>query len=307
MKVLVTGGAGFIGSHVVDSVADHGHEPRILDMRPSPYRDDVETTLGDMRDPDVALAAVRGCDAVIHLAAVADVNDVLKNPTLADEVNVRGTQSLLEAARSEGISRFVYASTVWVYGNTPAQGVVDEESPLSLPAHLYTATKLAGEMYCRSYQEMYGLSHTILRFGIPYGPRSRAAAVVAAFVARAEAGEALTIAGDGGQTRQFVYVRDLADGVVASLVPEAAGRVYNLVRDESVSIRRIADTVRELVADVPLLHGPERPVDVTIPHVSGERAAAELGWEATTGFEDGVRLYLDSLSETNGSPSSAAA
>ena len=194
-----------------------------------------------------------------------------------------------------------------MYGNTPAQGIVDEESPLSLPAHLYTATKLAGEMYCRSYQEMYGVSHTILRFGIPYGPRSRAAAVVAAFVARAEAGEALTIAGDGGQTRQFVYVRDLADGVVASLAPEAAGRVYNLVRDESVSIRRIADTVRELVADVPLLHGPERPVDVTIPHVSGERAAAELGWEATTGFEDGVRLYLDSLSETNGSPSSAAA
>ena len=194
-----------------------------------------------------------------------------------------------------------------MYGNTPAQGVVDEESPLSLPAHLYTATKLAGEMYCRSYQEMYGVSHTILRFGIPYGPRSRAAAVVAAFVARAGAGEALTIAGDGGQTRQFVYVRDLADGVVASLAPEAAGRVYNLVRDESVSIRRIADTVRELVADVPLLHGPERPVDVTIPHVSGARAAAELGWQATTGFEDGVRLYLESLSVTNGSSSSAAA
>ena len=124
-----------------------------------------------------------------------------------------------------------------------------------------------------------------MRFGIPYGPRARLAAVVPAFVDRAQSGKALTIAGDGLQTRQFVYVEDLAEGVVAGLQPGAANRVYNLVGDEETSVRQIADTVRELVAEVPLVHGPERPVDVHIAHISGARAAAELGWRA----DDGVR------------------
>jgi len=309
MKVLVTGGAGFVGSHVVDRLRASGHEPRIFDLVRSPYhRDgDIDTAVGDLLDPDAVRAAIRGCDAVLHLAAVADVNVVVAEPTRAEAVNVRGTQTLLEAAREADVSRFAYASTVWVYGNANGNGAVTEDSPLMLPAHLYTATKLAGEMYCRSYDELYGLPHTILRFGIPYGPRSREAAVVAAFVARAHAGEPLTIAGDGRQTRQFVYVEDLAEGCVAALAPQAAKRMYNLVRDEAVSIREIADTVRALVSDVPIVHGPERPVDVMIGHVSGERAATELGWQATTPFVEGVRSYVDWLAETSGSPTARAA
>jgi len=196
----------------------------------------------------------------------------------------------------------VYGSTVWVYGNAPAEGTVDEETPLALPAHLYTATKIAGEMYCLSYTHLYALEHTILRFGIPYGPRARLAAVVPAFVDRAQNGKALTIAGDGLQTRQFVYVEDLAEGVVAGLQPVAANRVYNLVGEEETSVREIADTVRKLVAEVPLVHGPERPVDVHIARISGERAATELGWRPTTAFTDGVSRYLGWLSTTSGSP-----
>ncbi|MGZ4390373.1 MAG: NAD-dependent epimerase/dehydratase family protein, partial [Gaiellaceae bacterium] len=111
--------------------------------------------------------------------------------------------------------------------------------------------------------------------------------------------KALTIAGDGRQSRQFVFVEDLARGVVAALAPKAAGRVYNLVRDEAVSVRQIADTVRRLVADVPVVHGPERPADLRIGHVSGARAEQELGWRAHTGFLDGVRRYLDWLTETS--------
>jgi UDP-glucose 4-epimerase len=309
MRVLVTGGAGFVGSHVVDRLLANGHEPRIFDLVRSPYHPngDVDVVLGDLLDPEAVRAAIRGCNAVLHLAAVADVNVVVADPNRAEAVNAGGTQTLLEAARQAGVGRFVYASTVWVYGNADGDGPVAEDTPLKLPAHLYTATKLAGEMYCRSYDELYGLPHTILRFGIPYGPRSREAAVVAAFVARASARETLTIAGDGRQTRQFVYVEDLADGCVAALAPVAAGRVYNLVRDESVSIREIADTVRKLVADVPISHGPERPVDVRIGHVSGERAATELGWRATTSFEDGVRGYVAWLADTSGSPAARAA
>ncbi len=309
MRVLVTGGAGFIGSHVVDRLLAAGHEPRIFDLVQSPYhrRDQVDTTLGDLLDPAAVRAAIRDCDAVLHLAAIADVNAVVADPSHAEAVNVRGTQTLLEAARNVSISRFAYASTVWVYSNPDDDSPVAEDSPLRLPAHLYTATKLAGEMYCHAYDELYGVPHTILRFGIPYGPRSRAAAVVAAFVARASAGEPLTIAGDGRQTRQFVYVEDLAQGCVAALAPQAAGRVYNLVADESVSIRQIADTVRELVAEVPIIHGPERTADVTIGHVSGERAATELGWHATTRFVDGVTGYVDWLAKTSRTPVARAA
>ena len=309
MRVLVTGGAGFIGSHVVDRLQAHGHEPVVFDLVQSPYhaQGDVVTVIGDLADPEATRHAVRGCDAVIHLAAVADVNDVVADPIRADRINVHGTQMILEAARQEEIARVVYGSTVWVYGNSPVEGELDEDSAIALPSHLYTATKIAGEMYCLSYNELYGGEHTILRFGIPYGPRARPAAVVPAFVLRAQRGEALTIAGDGCQTRQFVYVEDLADGVVAGLLPAAANRVFNLVGEEEVSVRQIADTVRELVAPVPLVHGPERPADVRIGHISGARAAKELGWRAETPFDEGVRRYVDWLAVTNGSPVAAAA
>ena len=161
---------------------------------------------------------------------------------------------------------------------------------------------MAGEMYCLSYTHLYGVEHTILRFGIPYGPRARPAAVVPSFVSRAQQGKALTIAGDGRQTRQFVYVEDLADGVVAGLQPEAANRIFNLVGTEETSVRQIADTIRGLVAEVPIVHGPERPVDVRIPTISGARAASELAWQPETPFAEGVGRYLDWLSETSGSP-----
>src|SRR5439155_24789885 len=231
LRVLVTGGSGFIGSHVVDRLRAHGHEPRNFDLVPSAYHrnGELETVIGDLLDVDVLRAALRGCDAVVHLAAVADVNDVVADPARAELVNDRGTSILLEAARAEETPRVVYASTVWVYGDANGFGPVDEDSHLPLPGHLYTATKLAGEMYCTSYAALWGLEHTILRFGIPYGPRARPATVVAAFVARARAGKSLTITGAGTQSRRFVYVEDLADGVVAALAPSAAGRIYNLV------------------------------------------------------------------------------
>ena len=304
MKVLVTGGAGFIGSHVVDRLIAHGHDPVIFDLNASTHHPptEVKAVLGDIADRDTAWRAARGCEAIVHLAAVADVSDVLADPVRADRINVHGTQTILESARHAEIDRVVYGSTVWVYGNAPVEGTLDEETPLSLPAHFYTATKMAGEMYCLSYTHLYGVEHTILRFGIPYGPRARPAAVVPSFVSRAQQGKALTIAGDGRQTRQFVYVEDLAEGVVSGLQAGAANRIFNLVGSEETSVREIADTVRKLVAEVPIVHGPERPVDVRIPTISGARAVSELGWEAETTFVAGVGRYLDWLSETIGCP-----
>ena len=305
MKVLVTGGSGFIGSHVVDSVCARDHEVRIFDLVPSPYHDDVDTVLGDLCDPDDVARALEGCDAVVHLAAIADVDRVAQDPALTDRVNVHGTQTLLEGVRDCGIGRFVYASTIWVYGDAAGPEALDEDTPLDHPKHFYTATKIAGEMYTVSYGELYDVEWTILRFGIPYGPRARPTAVVPAFTAKALAGQPLTIAGDGTQSRRFVYVEDLAEGVAASLVPAAANRVYNLVGRENTSVRAIARAVRDVVGDVPIVHIEGRAGDLRGGNISGERAARELGWEPTTAFVDGVRRYVDWLT-ADASTSSAA-
>jgi len=302
VRVLVTGGAGFIGSHVVDKLVAAGHEPRIFDLVASPYHEGTDTVIGDLTDESTVRGAVHGCDAIMHLAAMADVNQVVTDPARTDRVNTHGTFTLLEAAREEKLGRFIYASTVWAYGNSTSPEPHDEDTPLELPPHFYTATKIAGEMYCRSYDVLYGVSSTILRFGIPYGPRARPAAVVPAFIGKAQSGTPLTISGDGSQTRQFVYVEDLADGVVAALAPAAAGRIYNLVGDESTSVRQIADTICEVVARVPIEHGPDRPADLRVGHISGARAEAELGWTARTSFAEGVRRYVDWLAATSGSP-----
>ena len=309
MRVLVTGGAGFIGSHVVDALRARGHEPRIFDLVCSPWVNaDVESVQGDLLDPEALGGAMRGCDAVVHLAAIADVNAVAADPGRADLVNVQGTRAALEAANATGTGRFVYASTVWVYGGLNGNGhPYDEDTPLVLPRHFYTATKLAGEMYCRSYAELYGLEQTTLRFGIPYGPRSRAAAVVASFVARAHAGQPLLVSGDGRQSRQFVYVEDLAGGVVAALADGAPAGIYNLVDEEAVSIREIAEHVRDLVADVPIVFVEERRADLKPSRASAERAARDLGWRAQIRFHAGIRRYVDWVSRTNGSSSAATA
>ncbi len=295
MRVLVTGGAGFIGSHVVDAVAASGHEPVLFDVAASVHHSprEVESVIGSVLDPEALTQAMIGCDAVIHLAAAADVDDVTRNPVRAEQLNSRGTLNVLEAARTTGVRRVLYASTIWVYGASESAHPLDEDAPLGAPDHLYTATKLAGEMYCGSYASLYGLDCTILRFGIPYGPRARPEAVVPAFVGRALAGETLTIAGSGEQCRRFVYVEDLAAGVAAALRPEAANRIYNLTGDADVSISEIAQTVSEIVGDTEICHVPARAGDFNGVEVSGERALRELGWRADTPFSDGVRRYVD--------------
>jgi UDP-glucose 4-epimerase len=294
MRVLVTGGGGFIGSHVVDRLIDHGMTPRIFDLSASPYHSplEVETFTGSITDPANLDLAMRDCDAVIHLAAVADVSHVLADPVLAEEVNTRGTLNVLEAACRAEVGRVVYGSTTWVYSDCVEQDV-SEETPIPAPRHLYTATKLAGETYCAGYAELYDLESTVLRFGIPYGPRARAAGVVAKFTDLAFEGKALTIAGDGSQSRSFIYVEDLADGIVAALRPEAANRTYNLSGDEVVTILEIAERVQENTDGCEIVHTPPRPGDFPGKVISNVRALEEMGWKAETSFREGVRKYVE--------------
>ena len=303
MRVLVTGGGGFIGSHVVDRLMRDGHTPRIFDLSASPYHSplEVETFTGSITDPANLDLAMRDCDAVIHLAAVADVAHVLADPVLAEEVNTRGTLNVLEAACRAKVGRVVYGSTTWVYSDC-AEQAVDEETPIPAPRHLYTATKLAGETYCAGYAELYDLEYTVLRFGIPYGPRARAAGVVAKFTDLAFEGQALTIAGDGSTTRSFIYVEDLADGIVASLAPEAAGRTYNLSGDEVVTILEIAERVQENTDNCEIVHTPPRPGDFPGKEISNVRALEEIGWKAETSFREGVRRYVEWVRNTTRPP-----
>jgi UDP-glucose 4-epimerase len=294
MRVLVTGGGGFIGSHVVDRLLERGITPRIFDLSASPYHSplEVETFTGSITDAANLDLAMHDCDAVIHLAAVADVAHVLADPVLAEEVNTRGTLNVLEAACRAKVARVLYGSTTWVYSDCDEQSV-DEETAIPAPRHLYTATKLAGETYCSGYAELYDLESTVLRFGIPYGPRARAAGVVAKFTDLAFEGKPLTIAGDGSTTRSFIYVADLADGIVAALAPEAANRTYNLSGEEVVTILEIAERVQENTDNCEIVHTPPRPGDFPGKTISNERALEELGWKAETSFREGVRKYVE--------------
>jgi UDP-glucose 4-epimerase len=292
MKVLVTGGAGFIGSHVVDKLRDRGVNVRVFDMVVPTFRTDIEFYHGSLLDLEALRMSMNGIDAIYHLAAIADVKDVFEEPHFSESINVRGTINVLEAARRVGVGRVIYGSTTWVYSEVE-DARVDEDTLLKPPAHLYTATKIASEYYCQCYSKLYDVPTTILRYGIPYGPRARAGAVVPIFVERAMKGKPLTVAGDGSQFRQFVYVEDLAEGNVLALKPGAANGIYNLDGAEKVTIKQIAETVRKLVGSATIEYIQARPGDFSGKEISSERARRELNWAPRVSFEEGVRRYIE--------------
>jgi UDP-glucose 4-epimerase len=297
VRVLVTGGSGFIGSHVVDKLRERGITVRIYDMVYPDFRDDIEYYHASLLDLDSLRMAMSKVDAIFHLAAVADVKDAFEEPHYAEAINVRGTINVLEIARkARDIKRVIFGSTTWVYSNTEAD-ILNEDSPLAAPSHIYTATKMAGEYYCQCYSRLYNLPTTILRFGIPYGPRARENAVIPVFIKRALNGEPLTIAGDGSQYRNFVYVEDLAEGNVLALKEIAKNKIYNLDGKEKISIKQIADTIRKILGKVEIQYVEARPGDFSGKNISSELATKELGWEPKVSFEEGVRKYINWFKE----------
>jgi len=290
MRIAVTGGAGFIGSHVVDHLVADGHEVVVVDLQPS-HRHDVDYFAVDILDLRGLVRATRGCEFVFHLAGVADVNHATANPVLTSELNVAGTVKVWEAARRNRVKRAVLASTVWVYSASLSQQV-DEETCFApeTDRHLYATTKIAAEMLCRDYANLYKRPYTVLRYGIPYGPRMRDALVICAFIRRALKGEPLILSGGGTQHRLFVYVEDLARAHVLAMSPKAENRTYNLEGARPVTIRQIAEGVRDLMGDsVHVEIGPGRAGDLTPKVVSARRAWEELGWKPAVSFEEGLR------------------
>jgi len=292
MKVLVTGGSGYVGSHVVDKLRDKGIDVRVYDMVMPTFRDDIEYYKGSILDYTSLGMAMSEIDIVYHLCAVADVKDVYEDPHYSESINTRGTMNVLEASKKAGVTKLIYGSTTWVYSDADCDNI-DESVPLHAPSHLYTATKIAAEYYCQAYAKLYGLKTTILRYGIPYGPRARGGAVIPIFVKKALNNESITIAGDGSQFRKFVYVEDLAEGNILGARKIADNKIYNLEGDIKISIKDIAETIRKILGDVKIEYIEGRPGDFSGKEISNKKAKEELGWVPKTDFEEGVKKYID--------------
>jgi len=299
MKIAVIGGSGFIGSYVVDKLIEANHDVTVFDIM-KPHRPDVRHIFLDLFDfHRVVIALAGNYEAIYLLAAIANVNDVHKNPLETALVNFQGTVNILEAVRRYG-GRLIFASTVWVYMLAEREAV-SEETPLLVQNvnHPYTASKVAAELYIQSYNKLYGLDFTILRYGIPYGPRGREGTVITNFVKRAFRGEALIIHGDGSQYRNFIYVEDLAEGNIAVLQDIAKNKIYNLEGMRPITIREVAETVSRLFGGVPVEYKEIRAGDFVGRIASNEKALNELKWKPQTDLEEGIRRYIEWYKSVN--------
>lgn len=300
MKCIVTGGSGFIGSHVVDKLIAADHEVIVLDYGVKPHRNDVGFANVDIVNYSSVLEATKGADYIFHLAAMSNVNHAFEKPVYSVELNVVGTVNVLEAARKNNCKRVFFASTVWVY--TGCNGTyVNEEAPFFMPGagHIYSSTKIAGEFFMCDYQKLYGVPYTILRYGIPYGPRMRMELVIPIFLKKAFNGEPIAITGDGSQYRNFIYVEDLADAHILALDNRAENQILNLEGMRRISIREVAETIKALVDnDVKIEYVPARPGDYEGKEASNDKIKRLLGWEPKVDFEDGMRKTIEWFKQT---------
>jgi len=295
-NVVVTGGSGFIGSHVVDALADAGHQVTVIDHRVRPHRSDIGFEDVDLMDLSSVLAATKGSEHIFHLAAVSNVNYAYKYPVYSTALNVMGTTHILEAARINGAHRVYLASTVWVYNGALNGKLVDETVPFYLEGagHIYTATKMAAEMVCHNYAQLYKVPFTILRYGIPYGPRMREELLIPIFIKKALTGQPLTISGRGEQYRNFIYVRDMAEAHILAMRESAANQTYNLEGQRKVTVLEVAEEMRKLLGDqVKLEFIPPRPGDFGGKQVTAGKAHRELDWYPIVSFEEGLKKTVN--------------
>jgi UDP-glucose 4-epimerase len=301
MNVLVTGGAGFIGSHVVEFLhADH--EVRVLDdFRTGRVENlqgfDVEVNTGSIGDPDALSAAMKGVDVVFHMAAFVSVPESIKNPQLCNKINTLGTLNVLQAAREAEVNKLVFASSAAVYGDTETSPV-PEQNPLQ-PKSPYAVTKLDGELYCDLWRNEGWVDTVCCRFFNVFGERqdvrSSYGAAVPSFCESAKQGKSIHIFGDGAQTRDFVYVRDVVDAMVQlSQTPETAG-VYNVGYGTGIRVSALAQTIKKyLNSQSDIVFDPPRPGDIR-HSVASNVLLRSTGWKPNFGFEDGLKHMLQRL------------
>lgn len=310
MRALVTGGAGFIGSHLVDALVRDGAEVRVLDDLSTGYLENVNAAAdlieGDIADPDLVAKAVSGCDAVFHQAAHRAVLRSVEHPLQTDRANIGGTLGVLVAARDAGVRRVVYASSSSVYGGA-TELPTPEAVPLA-PRSPYAVTKMTGEHYCRVFWELFGVETVALRYFNVYGPRqrpeSRYAAVIPLFIHALRAGEAPEVHGDGLQSRDFTYVGDtVAANLRAAAAPASAcaGKAYNIAGGGAYSLLDLLGILEDLLDSRPgRRHTDPRAGDVRHTWADIGAAAADLGHEPSVPFEEGLRVTAGWFSGSSG-------
>jgi nucleoside-diphosphate-sugar epimerase len=300
VRALVTGGAGFVGSHIVRRLLATGHDVRVADNLSTGHLSNLDEVIGDIeffeidiRDAETLANATRGCDLVFHVAALPSVPRSIANPGASHDTNATGTLNVLIAAREAGARRVVFASSSSIYG--AARELPKRESMRPLPISPYAVSKLAAESYCRSFYEVYGLETVALRYFNVFGPRqdpnSEYAAVIPKFIRAFAQGESPVIFGDGEQSRDFTYVENVVTANMAAIdAPDVGGRVYNIACGHGVTLNEIALRLRDEVgADVEIKYGPDRAGDVRHSMADISAAQADLGYEPTVTLEEGIR------------------
>jgi UDP-glucose 4-epimerase len=295
---LVTGGAGFIGSNIVDALLARGDDVRVIDDLSTGRRDnlDGEADLieGSISDEDAVRAAMKGCEVVFHQAAHRAVLRSVEDPLATDTANVHGTLTILHAARQAGVRRVIYASSSSVYGGA-AQRPTPESAPL-LPRSPYAVTKLTGEHYCRVFSELHGLETVALRYFNVYGPRQRPdsmyAAVIPLFIDALNNGAAPTVHGDGHQSRDFTFIGDVVAANLAAATADASstsGHAYNIACGDEHSLLELLEHLADIMRRrVDPHHVDPRAGDVRHSCADVSAAARDLGWRATTDFRTGL-------------------
>jgi len=298
-KYVVTGGAGFIGSHIVEALLARGESVRIADDFSSgrrenvPVRKDVEVVEGDVADQAVATRAVAGCDIVIHQAAIPSVPRSVADPLASNRANVDATLQVLVAARDAGVRRVVFAGSSSVYGNSPT--LPKREDMRAAPLSPYALQKLVSEQYCQMFTKLYGLETVTTRYFNVFGPRQQPGSpysgVISLFIESFATGKAPHIHGDGRQTRDFTFVTDVARGVLAAATaPNAAGEVINLAVGGRISLLELVRALQVIFkSDLEPTFGPEREGDVKDSQADIFRARQLLGFEPSIPFDDGLR------------------
>ncbi|KTG07808.1 UDP-glucose 4-epimerase [Haloprofundus marisrubri] len=290
--VLVTGGAGFIGSHLVDALVEE-NDVRVLDNFSSGQRDNLrdEVTVfeGDIRDDDLLARAISGADLVYHTAALVSVAASVENPLRSHSTNASATVSLLEHARAED-ARVVLSSSAAIYGQ-PEAVPIDESHPKS-PESPYGADKLALDTYARLYHDLYGLETVALRYFNVYGPRQTAgdySGVISIFLDQATTDQPITVEGDGGQTRDFVHVRDVVQANLAAGTTDAVGQAYNVGTGDTISINDLAEAIRDAAdSSSEITHVDARPGDVRDSRADISRIRDALGFDPTVTLSEGL-------------------
>jgi UDP-glucose 4-epimerase len=302
-KCLVTGGAGFIGSHLVEALVNQGHAVRVLDdlstgnlQHLKPVQSRIELVTGSVTDTSIVHRAVEGLEVVFHLAALPSVAKSVEDPATTHAICASGTLHVLDAARRAGVRRVVYAASSSAYGDQP--GERRTETDALLPSSPYAAAKLAGEMYCQAFTSVYGLETVRLRFFNVFGPRQDArspySGVIALFASAMIQRRSPLIYGDGLQTRDFVYVDNIVQALIgAAKAPEAAGRVFNIGSGVGTSILDLVEHLNRLLGTrLKADHQPQRAGDVRHSVADISQARRHLSYEPAVAFAEGLRRTL---------------